>query len=104
MTPLRTAIIEGAYWLRRPDPSSQVAIAYCGAVAPEAMAAVVRLMERQPHLGVLAVTSPDRLHAGWIAAQNARAGIGAPADRTAPQPRRDPARRTARWRRHRHRD
>ena len=80
---LRSSIVEGAYWLRRPDPSSQVAIAYCGAVAPEAMAAVVRLMERQPHLGVLAVTSPDRLHAGWIAAQNARAGIGGPADRTA---------------------
>jgi pyruvate dehydrogenase E1 component len=31
-------------------------------------------MERFPHLGVLAVTSPDRLHAGWTAAQKARAG------------------------------
>jgi pyruvate dehydrogenase E1 component len=70
---LRRAIIEGGYWLRRPDPSTQLAIAYCGAVAPEAMAAVVRLMERQPHLAVLAVTSPDLLHAGWTAAQQARA-------------------------------
>jgi pyruvate dehydrogenase E1 component len=71
---LRSSVIEGGYWLRRPDPSSQLAIAYCGAVAPEAMAAVVRLMERHPHLGVLAITSPDRLHAGWTGAQKARAG------------------------------
>ncbi len=70
----RQAIVDGGYWLRRPDPSSQLAIAYCGAVAPEVTAAVVQLMERQPHIGVLAVTSPDRLHAGWIAAQKARAG------------------------------
>ena len=70
----RRAIIEGGYWLRRPDPSAQLAIAYCGAVAPEVSAAVTQLMERYPHLGVLAVTSPDRLHAGWLAAQKARAG------------------------------
>jgi pyruvate dehydrogenase E1 component len=38
------------------------------------MGAVVRLMERHPHLGVLAITSPDRLHAGWTKAQKARAG------------------------------
>jgi len=70
----RQAIIDGGYWLRRPDPSAQLAIAYCGAVAPEVSAAVMQLMERYPHLGVLAVTSPDRLHAGWLAAQKARAG------------------------------
>ena len=75
----RNAVIEGGYWLRRPNPSSQLAIAYCGAIAPEVMAAVVKLMERYPHLGVLAVTSPDRLHSGWTAAQKARAG----GDRTA---------------------
>jgi pyruvate dehydrogenase E1 component len=69
---LRRAVIEGGYWLRPPNASSQLAIAYCGAVAPEAMDAVTRLMERQPHLAVLAVTSPDRLHAGWTAAQRAR--------------------------------
>ena len=70
----RRAIIDGGYWLRRPDPSAQLAIAYCGAVAPEVSGAVMQLMERYPHLGVLAVTSPDRLHAGWLAAQKARAG------------------------------
>ncbi|HZZ88102.1 MAG TPA: transketolase [Caulobacteraceae bacterium] len=80
---LRRAVVAGGYWMRRPNPSTQVAIAYCGAVAPEAMAATVRLMERQPQLAVLAVTSPDRLHAGWIAAQNARAGIGGPVDKSA---------------------
>jgi len=75
----RDAVIDGGYWLRKPNPSSQLAIAYCGAVAPEAMEAVARMMERNPHLGVLAVTSPDRLHSGWTAAQKARAG----GDRTA---------------------
>jgi pyruvate dehydrogenase E1 component len=70
---LRDSVIEGGYWLRKPNPASQLAIAYCGAVAPEAMAAVVWLMERHPQLGVLAITSPDRLHAGWTGAQKARA-------------------------------
>jgi pyruvate dehydrogenase E1 component len=49
-----------------------VAIAYCGALAPEALAAAHRLAERLPNVGLLAVTSPDRLHAGWIRAQRAR--------------------------------
>ncbi|HEY1751708.1 MAG TPA: transketolase [Caulobacteraceae bacterium] len=71
---LRDAVTRGGYWLRAPNAASQVAIAYCGAVAPEATAAVVRLMERLPHIAVLAVTSPDRLHADWTAAQAARAG------------------------------
>ena len=41
MTPtLREAIVDGAYWLRRPEPSTDLAIVYTGAVAPEAIAAV----------------------------------------------------------------
>jgi pyruvate dehydrogenase E1 component len=70
---LRHDIIEGGCWLRRPNAATQLAIAYCGAVAPEAMQAVTRLMERFPHIALLAVTSPDRLHAGWSAARRARA-------------------------------
>jgi pyruvate dehydrogenase E1 component len=69
----RASIIEGAYWMRKPEPGTQLAIAYCGAVAPEAFEATQRLMERYPGLGLLAVTSPDRLHAGWMKAQRARA-------------------------------
>src|SRR5205085_2709682 len=41
MTPeLRQAIVDGAYWLRRPGPNAQVVVAYTGAVAPEAIEAV----------------------------------------------------------------
>ncbi|MCL4716390.1 MAG: transketolase [Hyphomonadaceae bacterium] len=55
----------GAYWLREPQGSTPVALAYVGAIAPEVMAAVAALMEHYPGLGVLAVTSPDRLYEDW---------------------------------------
>ncbi len=70
---LRQSIIDGGYWLRAPNAASQLAIAYCGAIAPEVTQAVTKLMERFPHIAVLAVTSPDRLHSGWSAARKARA-------------------------------
>ena len=66
------AVIEGGYWLRRPQANTQLAIAYCGAIAPEATEAAHRLAERLPNVGLLAITSPDRLHAGWTAARSAR--------------------------------
>jgi pyruvate dehydrogenase E1 component len=69
---LRTAIIDGGYWLRRPDPSCDLAIVYTGAVAPEAITAAGLLSEDHRGVGVLAVTSADRLSAGWHAAQRAR--------------------------------
>ncbi|AWK89300.1 transketolase (plasmid) [Azospirillum thermophilum] len=65
-------IIDGAYWLRRPGPNAQVVIAYTGAVAPEAIEAVGLLGEDRRDVGLLAVTSADRLQAGWSAAQRAR--------------------------------
>ena len=65
-------IVDGAYWLRRPGPNAQVVIAYTGAVAPEAIAAVGMLGEDRRDVGLLAVTSADRLNAGWSAAQRAR--------------------------------
>jgi pyruvate dehydrogenase E1 component len=70
--PMREAIINGGYWLRRPDPSTELAIVYMGAVAPEAIAAAGLLGEDRRGIGVLAVTSPDRLSAGWRAAQRMR--------------------------------
>jgi pyruvate dehydrogenase E1 component len=70
---LRGEIVEGGYWLRRPHANTQVAIAYCGALAPEALQAAHRLAERLPNVGLLAVTSPDRLHAAWTKAKRARA-------------------------------
>src|SRR5262249_4786766 len=70
--PLREAIIDGGYWLRRPEGGGNLAIVYTGAVAPEAIAAAGLLSEEVRGVGVLAVTSADRLSAGWHAAQRAR--------------------------------
>ena len=68
----RQGAIDGAYWLRKPGPNCEVVIAYQGAVAPEAIRAAGRIAESRRDVGVLAVTSSDRLNAGWTAAQRAR--------------------------------
>jgi len=73
MTPeLKQQVIDGAYWLREPGPNCQVIVAYTGAIAPEAIAAVGLMAEDRRDIGLLAVTSADRLNAGWSAAQRAR--------------------------------
>src|SRR6516162_9097455 len=73
MTPeLAQQIVDGAYWLRRPGPNAQVTVAFTGAIAPEAIAAVGLMAEDRRDVGLLAVTSADRLNAGWTAAQRAR--------------------------------
>jgi pyruvate dehydrogenase E1 component len=69
---LAQAIVDGAYLLREPGPNCQVIVAYTGAVAPEAIAAVGLMAEDRRDVGLLAVTSADRLNAGWTAAQRAR--------------------------------
>ena len=46
--------------------------AYTGSVAPEAIEAVGLMAEDRRDAGLLAVTSSDRLYAGWTAAQRAR--------------------------------
>ncbi|MEH6772515.1 MAG: transketolase [Cereibacter changlensis] len=69
----RQGAIDGAYWLREPGANCEVVIAYQGAVAPEAIRAAGLIGEDRRGVGVLAVTSADRLHAGWNAAQRARA-------------------------------
>ena len=66
---LEAAIVSGAYWLREPGAGAELAIAYCGAIAPEALAAYQELAEDIPEAGVLAITSPDRLHRDWQAAR-----------------------------------
>jgi pyruvate dehydrogenase E1 component len=72
---LEEAIIAGAYWLREPGEGAEFAIAYCGAVAPEAITAYRELAEDVPAAGLLAITSPARLHRDWRAA-TARGEIG----------------------------
>jgi pyruvate dehydrogenase E1 component len=69
---LRQQIVDGAYWLRKPGPNCQVVVAYTGALAPEAIEAVGLMAEDRRDVGLLAVTSADRLNAGWTAAQRAR--------------------------------
>lgn len=71
-TQWETDALEGAYWLREPSEGAEAAIAYCGAVAPEALDAWEALADDIPGLGLLAVTSPDRLHRAWSARRAAR--------------------------------
>lgn len=69
----RQGAVEGAYWLRKPGPNCDLVIAYQGVIAPEAIRAAGALAEFRRDIGVLAITSADRLQAGWSAAQRARA-------------------------------
>lgn len=67
------AVLAGAYWRVPPAPGAELAVVYTGAVAPEAMAAFEQVREDIPGAGLLAVTSPDRLHRVWNAASAKRA-------------------------------
>jgi pyruvate dehydrogenase E1 component len=70
-------IIDGAYWLRRPGPNAEAVIIAMGTVMPEAIAAAGLAAQDRRDVGLLAVTSADRLNAGWTAAARAREkGIG----------------------------
>ncbi len=64
----RTGALKGAYWLKEPSPGTEIAIVYCGALAPEALAAHEAIREDIPGAGLLAVTSPDLLHRDFMAA------------------------------------
>ncbi|MEE8505140.1 MAG: transketolase, partial [Kiloniellales bacterium] len=65
-------VIAGGYWLRPPAPGAELAIVYSGAIAAEALAAHQEVLDDLPGAGLLAVTSADRLNAGWHAAEQAR--------------------------------
>ncbi len=69
-------IITGGYWLHPPAPGAELAIAYSGAVAPGALEAWEQVREDVPGAGLLAVTSADRLNAGWTAADRAARADG----------------------------
>src|SRR5262249_6794976 len=69
---LRDGVIAGGYWLKAPAPGSRLALVYTGALAPEAVEAHRQILEEVPDAGLLAVTSADRLNAGWHAAERAR--------------------------------
>ena len=69
---LARGIVDGAYWMRDPGPNAEIVVIYSGAVAPEAIEAVGLMGEDRRDVGLLAVSSADRLYAGWCAAQAAR--------------------------------
>ena len=68
----RQSVIDGAYWWREPGPGCELVIAYQGTVGTEAIAAAGMIGQDRRDIGVLAVTSADRLNAGWQAAKRAR--------------------------------
>src|SRR5437667_283917 len=55
-----------------PAPNAEVVVAYTGAVAPEAIEATGFIGESRRDVGLLAITSVDRLHSGWTAARTLR--------------------------------
>jgi pyruvate dehydrogenase E1 component len=59
---LAADIIAGGYWLRRPGPNAALAVAVTGAVTPEAIEAVGLMAEDRRDVGLLCVTSADRLY------------------------------------------
>ena len=72
------SVIAGAHWAVPPAPGARIAIAYQGPVAPEAWEAFAELRVEEPGAGLLAITSPDRLHAAWLdASRKRRAGEAA---------------------------
>jgi pyruvate dehydrogenase E1 component len=70
----RKRVVDGGYWMRAPREGARLAIVYQGAIAPEAATAMGRLLPHEPGAGLLAVTSADRLEAGWRAGQASDAG------------------------------
>jgi pyruvate dehydrogenase E1 component len=72
MTPeLSQQILEGAYWFVEPDPEAEIALIVSGSLAQEAIGAHRMLIEDLPGLGILMVTSADRLQQRWIRARRA---------------------------------
>ncbi len=68
----RDDTLKGAYWLKPPEPASELAIAFCGAIVPEVLAAAEQLAEDIPGLGLLNIVSPGLLHRDWMAARRSR--------------------------------
>jgi pyruvate dehydrogenase E1 component len=82
MTPeLAATTLAGAYWLREPAPGSELALVGMGAVMSEVLEAADQL-DDLPGLGVLVVTSADRLHEDWRAAQSRRVAADAGGEAT----------------------
>ena len=62
---LEKDILRGAYWVIEPSNDSPLAIIYTGTVVPEVLDAFNDLKEDIPGLGLLSITSSDRLYHDW---------------------------------------
>jgi len=60
-------VIEGGYWLQHPAADAELALVFAGAVAPDVLAAAAAMADDLRGMGILAVTSADRLHQDWSA-------------------------------------
>ena len=69
---LRSDILAGGYWLEEPEPDTEIAIVTMGAMLTEAREAHAALSEDMPGVGLLIVTSADRLMEGWHHARRHR--------------------------------
>jgi pyruvate dehydrogenase E1 component len=65
-------VLDGAYWLREPGPSAEVVVVAQGVAVDEAIRSAAMIAEGRRDVGVLVVTSADRLHQGWLNARKAR--------------------------------
>jgi pyruvate dehydrogenase E1 component len=75
-------IVAGGYWYAAPEPGADVAIVAMGAVTPEAIAAHESVVRDFAGAGLLVLTSPDRLHGDWLAAQRSRGRTAGRVDRS----------------------
>ena len=64
-TELEKNILKGAYWAIEPKNNTPLAIIYTGPVVPEVLDAFNALKEDIPGLGLLSITSSDRLYHDW---------------------------------------
>jgi pyruvate dehydrogenase E1 component len=76
-------IVSGGYWYAPPEDGADVAIVAMGAVTPEAVAAHESIARDFGGAGLLVLTSPDRLHTDWLAAQRNRGRTAGLVDRSA---------------------
>ncbi|MBU8874405.1 transketolase [Reyranella sp. MMS21-HV4-11] len=75
-------IVSGGYWYAPPEEGADVAIVAMGAVTPEAVAAHESIARDFGGAGLLVLTSPDRLHTDWLAAQRNRGRTAGLVDRS----------------------
>ena len=61
---LKKDIISGGYWLKKPTMNSEIVIIFSGPLGPEVQE-VIELLQEDIELGVLVVTSSERLYKDW---------------------------------------